>query len=108
MVVNSFQAPVPLYCVASTHGNGTYNWQKIGTPALEFPSTPVLFVQEVGLFKCAVVGVDGDLILDYAVICVRVEPGTTLCIYTHVQVIQAVCFASLTAARVCASHLTLW
>lgn len=58
VVVNSLRSPVPLYCLPNVHGKCAYKWQKIGHPIAEFPSTPVLYVREVGLYKCQVIVTD--------------------------------------------------
>ena len=55
---------VILYCVSSTHGHCNYIWRKIGQVAHEgkqFPSTPVIYVKEGGLYQC-VVKAGGDKI----------------------------------------------
>ena len=48
---------VILYCVSSTHGHCEYTWRKIGEVDHDgkcFPSTPVIYVKEGGLYQCAV------------------------------------------------------
>jgi len=64
VVVTSFRNPVPLYC----HGNCTYKWQKMGKLPAEFPCTPIIFVREVGLYKCQVSATNSTL--DSAIISV--------------------------------------
>jgi len=66
MVVKSCTACLPTVC-----DKCTYKWQEIGKPA-EFPSTPVVFVREVGLYNCQVIAADCNL--DSAIISVRILP----------------------------------
>ena len=55
--VSHFHSPVPLIAVPSFHNKQTeYKWMMMGSPSamLQFPSSPVLFVHEAGLYHCQI------------------------------------------------------
>lgn len=53
--VSSFRNAVTLYCVASNHGLCKYHWRKFGEKGrLTFPSSPVVYVNEGGVYQCTI------------------------------------------------------
>ena len=46
--------PVALYFIASLHGQCSYMWRRVGddTTELVYPSAPVIYVTEPGLYQC--------------------------------------------------------
>ena len=52
--VSSTKDGVPMYCVASRHENCKYSWHKFGDKDQKYPSTPLLYVTEAGLYQCTV------------------------------------------------------
>ena len=50
-----WNSAVTLYCISSHHGNCSYAWKKLGDEGGRvFPSTPVVYVNEGGLYQCTV------------------------------------------------------
>ena len=64
---------IPLYCVSSQHSTTTYRWEKLGETEKLSPSTPVIYVDEVGLFKCEMGS--GGLEEESSVIALQIQPG---------------------------------
>ena len=55
VTVSSFRKAVALYCVASNHGSCAYHWRKFGVKGrLVFPSSPVVYVNEGGVYQCEI------------------------------------------------------
>ena len=54
ITISSFRNEVALYCVASYHGSCTYHWKKFGRGRLTFPSSSVVYVNEGGVYQCAI------------------------------------------------------
>ena len=71
--VSSITHAIPLYCVSSHHCTSIYHWMKLGESTTSFPSTPVIYVDEVGLFQCKVES--GDVAEQSTVIALEVQPG---------------------------------
>ena len=51
LVISVGNKAMALYCVSSTHAATEYFWQKIGSTK-RFPSTPVIYTNEAGLYQC--------------------------------------------------------
>ena len=64
---------IPLHCVLSRHSTTTYHWEKLGETEKLFPSTPVIYVNEAGLFQCKVES--GGMEEESSVIALQVQPG---------------------------------
>ena len=64
---------IPMYCVSSHHSTTTYHWEKLGETERSFPSTSVIYVDEVGLFQCKVES--GGIEKQSSVIALQVQPG---------------------------------
>ncbi len=75
MTVKSLLSPIPLYCVSSEHATTIYKWHKLGQPQFTFPPTPVVYVAEVGLYKCEMTDHLNDVTMESSVVAVEVEPG---------------------------------
>lgn len=73
LVVNNFREAVMLYCLSSFHGASTYYWKKFGNASSHYPSTPVIYVHEGGLYQCSI-KLDSHTIQG-SIINVRVELG---------------------------------
>ena len=54
ITVSSFIKAATLYCVASNHGTCTYHWKKHGGGQSNFPSSPVIYVNEGGVYQCLI------------------------------------------------------
>ena len=57
MKVPTLKEAVTLVCLSSTHGLSTgchYGWEKLGEQATTYPNSPVIFVNQCGLYKCSV------------------------------------------------------
>ena len=54
VTVSLFREAVTLYCVASSHGKCTYHWKKFGRGKSTFPSSPVIYINEGGLYQCII------------------------------------------------------
>lgn len=54
--VSSFQKAIPLIYIASPRGidGCNYCWHKLGEPSRNFPNSPAVFVNKIGLYKCDV------------------------------------------------------
>lgn len=76
VIVSGFTKAVALYCLSSVHCHTRYKWRAIG-PAEEsavFPSTPVIYVNQSGLFQCVLKY--GSSEIEGSIIAVRVDFGT--------------------------------
>ena len=51
--------PIPLVVISSSHPNCEYTWDCPQDKNMEFPSLPVMFVDQPLLFQCTIC-VDGD------------------------------------------------
>ena len=71
--IRHLMCAIPLYCVSSQHSTTTYHWEKLGETEKLFPSTPVIYVDEVGLFQCKVES--GGMEEQSSVIALQVQPG---------------------------------
>lgn len=49
--VDSWSKALALYCFCTFHPSCKYKWQKLGTQC-NFPSSPVIYIDEVGLYQC--------------------------------------------------------
>lgn len=45
---------VPLFCISTCHGFVSYAWRKVASPEQQFPDTPVIYVDDAGLYQCIV------------------------------------------------------
>ena len=55
--VPTLKETVTLVCLSSTHGLSTgchYGWEKLGERATTYTNSPVIFVNQCGLYKCSV------------------------------------------------------
>jgi hypothetical protein len=50
----NFVNAVALYCLANFHPMCTYEWKVIGEKSRHFPPTPLIYVDEAGLYQCSV------------------------------------------------------
>ena len=46
---------IPLCVICTEHPKCYYKWRCVSKPAIQFPSTPVVFVAEPLLYKCTVI-----------------------------------------------------
>ena len=58
VVVKNFHKSCTLYCLSSSHGRCKYEWKMFGYPSKVFPSTPVVYVKQQGLYMCTVLHKD--------------------------------------------------
>lgn len=72
VAVNKLSRPIPLLCVSSCHVSSTYKWKKLGSVAT-YPSTPIIYVTEVGLYLCSVKF--GTKTAESDLLAVEVRPG---------------------------------
>ena len=79
MIVENFLDAVTLYCVSSTHAGSQYTWSTIVGEPMEFPSTPVIYVNKGGLYQCIVKFKEKEIKGKLVTICVDVG---MLCDYT--------------------------
>lgn len=70
--VASFRKAIALYCISSLHPHTEYSWEFIGGSG-EFPSTPVIFINRSGLYRCTLI--HDAMKLFGKVITVRVDLG---------------------------------
>ncbi len=70
--VKKLRDPIPLVCLATQHASASYEWTKVGTLDT-FPSTAIVFIREVGLYKCSVTCRDKRA--DSLVMSVELRPG---------------------------------
>jgi len=61
-----WQSPIKVtvayYYMSSKHGSCIYHWRKIGDyEGLNFPSTPVIYINEGGLYQCKVTNDDDSV-----------------------------------------------
>lgn len=70
--VDKLHRPIPLICIAIQHEYATYEWTKLGSN-VSYPSTPVIHINEIGLYQCHVTC--GDMNADSMVMSVEVNPG---------------------------------
>ena len=73
LVVSNFREAVMIFCLSSLHGANTYHWEKLGDATRQFPSTPVIYVNEGGLYQCSL-KLDSHVIRG-SIVTVRVELG---------------------------------
>ena len=52
--MESFDKPVPLYCISSAHGDCNYLWRKIDDASQRFFPSPVAYVNVSGSYECEV------------------------------------------------------
>ena len=76
IVVDEFNKPIPLVCLATSHQSATYKWSMLGRTS-SFPSTPVLFVCKVDLYSCSVMV--GTVSTDSLLMSLAVRPGISAC-----------------------------
>lgn len=74
IVVESMQKPVVLYCIASYHGGCKYDWRKVGEKK-KFPSTPVIYVNEPGMYQCFAKTTNNCVLSDLMRVVVRPSTG---------------------------------
>lgn len=75
ITVNDLQKAVPLICVSSKHGACRYEWTQLGT-STHFPSTPVIYANEVGIYQCEVVTAEDRACS--LLMALKVTPGASL------------------------------
>ena len=54
VLVQNFFKAVTLYCMPSTHAGSQYKWARIDGKA-KFPSTPVVYINEGGVYQCTII-----------------------------------------------------
>ena len=75
ITVKGLRTPLPLFCISSTHETTTYTWEKLGQPGVSFPSQPVIYVNEIGLYRCQLTDSFDDTTVESNIISVEVKPG---------------------------------
>ena len=75
ITVKGLKSPLPLFCISPTHETTKYTWEKLGQPSVSFPSEPVIYVNEVGLYRCQLTDNFDETTVESNIISVEVKPG---------------------------------